>query len=125
MPPRPPVYVNRLVAAKRAALKGKREPKTAQASGDHNRPHSRARGYDRTWEKLRIMHLNAEPFCRMCAEEGVSTPADMVDHILTVEERPDLRLVDSNLQSLCNSHHSGAKQRADRARRRGRGSTPT
>lgn len=32
-------------------------------------------------------------------------PATEVDHILTVEERPDLRYVYTNLQSLCHDHH--------------------
>jgi 5-methylcytosine-specific restriction protein A len=114
VPPRPPVYTNPLLA------KAPVRAKSAKASGDEARPHSRARGYDRTWERLRLMHLNEEPFCRMCAEEGVVTPADMVDHVITIEERPDLRLDPENLQSLCNPHHASRKQRLDRARARAR-----
>lgn len=117
MPPRPPVYRNPLLAHPARP----RERKSAKASGDHARPHSRARGYDRTWERLRLMHLNAHPYCVMCRErEGRDVPADTVDHKVTIEERPDLRLDPDNLQSLCAPCHSRWKQREDKARRRAR-----
>lgn len=114
MPKRPPVYVNRVVAHNRAMRP--REPKTAQASGDHNRPHSRARGYDRTWERLRRMHLNEHPFCVFCERKGRVTVATVADHIQTIEEAPERRLDPTNIQSLCAPCHNGEKQRLDRAR---------
>lgn len=118
MPPRPPSYRNPLLALPGARP---REPKTAKASGDHARPHSRARGYDRTWERLRKMHLNANPYCVMCKDrDGRDVPADTVDHRITIEERPDLRLDQDNLQSLCAPCHSSRKQREDRRRKRER-----
>ena len=45
---------------------------------------------------------------------GRVTPATMVHHIVTIEERPDLRLVWENIMSLClDCHglkHSGEMQ---------------
>lgn len=118
MPRKPPVFVNAVVARNRAARP--RERKTARQSGDHNRPHSRARGYDRTWERLRRRHLNANPWCAECLKRGVVTPATVGDHVITIEERPDLRLDPANIQSLCASCHSSIKQRQDVARKRAR-----
>ncbi len=73
----------------------------ANASADGGRPSAGRRGYDRDWRELRADHLRREPYCRLCAQRGVTQPARIVDHILAIAERPDLRLVDSNLQSLC------------------------
>jgi 5-methylcytosine-specific restriction protein A len=39
------------------------------------------------------------------SDKGRITPAVLVDHIIPVEERPDLRLVEDNLQSLCRPCH--------------------
>jgi 5-methylcytosine-specific restriction protein A len=78
------------------------------------------RGYDATWRRLRRVHLVGEPYCRMCAAAGRIVVADVVDHIIPVRVRPDLRLDISNLQSLCASCHDGAKSRDDN-RRYGRG----
>lgn len=118
MPRKPPVFVPPLVALgrERRAL----EIKPPKNHGDDNRPHSRARGYDRTWEKLRAMHLAEEPYCRRCGERGIVTPADMVDHVVTIDEDPTRRLDPANLQSLCDPCHSGPKQRADKRRAKAR-----
>lgn len=119
MPPLPPVYVPPLVAAGRRARRA--AVKTAKASGDDRRGHSRARGYDRTWERLRRMHLAEHPLCAYCLKRGVSTLATVVDHIEPIEEAPERRLDPSNLQSLCKPHHDSTKQREDKRRRRARG----
>jgi 5-methylcytosine-specific restriction protein A len=76
------------------------------------------RGYDDTWRKLRIMHLAREPLCRFCAEKGIVEPAEVVDHIETIEARPDLRLDDRNLRSLCVACHNRrtAEDQAARSR---------
>ena len=116
MPPRPPRYVNPALTASRAMRP--REPKTAKASGDENRPSSHARGYDRAWSRLRAWFLTGNPWCRMCDEKGRAVPALIADHVLTIEERPDLRLDPTNLQSLCGPCHSSVKQRQDKRRKR-------
>ena len=65
------------------------------------RPNTRARGYDRDWERLRRWHLNQEPLCRYCKEAGRVTPGSVVDHIVPIREAPERRLDPSNLQTLC------------------------
>ena len=63
------------------------------------------RGYDTQWKKLRQWHIENEPLCRHCRERGITRAAEEVDHIESVNSRPDLRLEPSNLQSLCRSCH--------------------
>lgn len=55
----------------------------------------------RAWRKLRDQVVREEPVCRLqfpgiCT--GVSTTGD---HIIAVEERPDLALVRSNVRGVC------------------------
>jgi len=77
------------------------------------------RGYDWSWRKLRVQFLQRHPLC-MCPEcdEGRKrvTLAEVVDHIQTIEDRPDLRLAWSNLRSMSKAHHD-----AHTARTRGWG----
>lgn len=60
---------------------------------------------------LRLKHLSSHPFCVVCREEGKTTiecvpkPA-IVDHIRPHRGRPELFFDESNLQTMCKSHHS-------------------
>lgn len=68
---------------------------------------SSARGYDSVWRRARLLCLRSEPLCRECMKEGIfDSPTTQVDHIIPIAQRPDLRLVRSNLQGLCDRHHS-------------------
>ena len=51
-----------------------------------------------------------EPLCRHCLRDGRVVAATLVDHIIPLSEAPDLRLVRSNLQSLCSRCHSSKTQ---------------
>jgi 5-methylcytosine-specific restriction enzyme A len=73
---------------------------------DRKRPSSPRRGYDAAWRRARDAQLAREPLCRMCREVGMLAQATVVDHIQSVQERPDLRLEPSNLRSLCSAHHN-------------------
>lgn len=84
---------------------------TPRTQTDRWRGSSTARGYDRAWQAVRLSHLKAEPLCRLCGDEGRLTAAAVVDHIQTVADRPDLRLDDANLQSLCKPHHDARTAR--------------
>jgi 5-methylcytosine-specific restriction protein A len=64
------------------------------------------RGYDRNWQKLRLVILNRDPFCLFCQRENKLTASTQVDHIKPISERPDLRLDPANLRGLCESCHS-------------------
>ena len=79
------------------------------ARADRNRPTAKARGYDADWQKLRANFLTVYPSCRRCG-----AAATLVDHIISVRKAPHRRLDPSNLQSLCTSCHSGAKQSEER-----------
>jgi len=60
------------------------------------------------------MVLADEPLCRLCDQQGRVTAATVVDHIIRIKVRPDLRLDMSNLQPLCKSCHDSAAQSRDR-----------
>ena len=71
-----------------------------QASSDR-RPNANRRGYDKEWAKVRNEFIDENPFCNKC-----QAAAKMVDHIIPIYVRWDLRLDKSNLQSLCWSCHN-------------------
>lgn len=71
---------------------------------DKQRPSSSKRGYNRAWRKLRRMFLSLHPFCEFCKPK--LTAATEVDHIQPVSDHPELRLVVTNLRSLCKPCHS-------------------
>lgn len=108
MPMRPPVH-RPFPSAK---------PRQAAADFDARRGSSWQRGYNTEWRKLRRMHLASEPLCRFCFEKGLLVAADTVDHIIRIAVRPDLRLDDTNLRSLCGPCHSEMTAREDAEGRR-------
>ena len=99
---------------------GERCPKVAardaerKASFDKKRPNARARGYDAEWERARAEWLAAYPSCVRCGQK-----ATLVDHKVPVRLAPHRRLDRTNFQSMCTTHHSGAKQREERRNLRG------
>jgi 5-methylcytosine-specific restriction protein A len=85
--------------------------KPATRIADRFRGSACKRGYDRAWQKVRAVHLQREPLCRFCFEQGTLRPADVVDHVQTINERPDLRLDRANLRSLCKPCHDARTAR--------------
>lgn len=76
---------------------------------DQRRPSREARGYDRDWYRFRALFLKDNPIC--CC--GCGQPAQVVDHIQTIRERPDLRLVASNCRPMtkrCHDRHTARAQ---------------
>ena len=58
--------------------------------------------YDSTlWKKARHKKLYNDPYCNSCGKIATE-----VDHIISIKERPDLRLTSSNFASKCKSCHS-------------------
>lgn len=57
------------------------------------------------WQKVRRSHLHRHPWCVVCAQLGIKTYAQEVDHI-EPERFGGGRFAPINLQSLCISHHS-------------------
>jgi 5-methylcytosine-specific restriction protein A len=65
----------------------------------------------RAWQILRRDQFQAEPFCRMCAEDGnPSIPATVCDHVTPHRGDRALFFDPANLQSLCDFHHDKSKQ---------------
>ncbi len=69
------------------------------------RPSATQRGYDRTWQRLAALVLAEEPLCRRCHEAGRTQAAELVDHIVPLNEG-GARLDRSNLQPLCRTCHA-------------------
>jgi 5-methylcytosine-specific restriction protein A len=68
---------------------------------DRCRPNARRRGYNNRWERTRVAHLQAHPWCHVCGRRATD-----VHH---VDGRGPLgpRGHDpTNLESLCHSCHS-------------------
>lgn len=59
----------------------------------------------RTWRKFRATFLEKNPLCVECEAEGVVTVANVVDHIIPINAG-GAELDESNMQSLCITHHN-------------------
>lgn len=69
--------------------------------------------YDtKAWKQRRLYQLGLEPLCRFCMVIGNVTPATVADHMVPHRGDPDL-FFNGELQSLCSSCHSSAKQREE------------
>ena len=88
-----------------------------EGSWRQDRRKTAERGYGGRWQKARKTFL-AKPenaLCRMCQEEGRVEAATVVDHVIPHEGDQALFWDTDNWQPLCASHHSGAKQSAERS----------
>lgn len=114
MPTRPPIH--------RPA--GSDAERRARAVRDRERqrlrPGSADRGYDAEWKRARAIHLANHPWCTV---EGCSERATDVDHVQSVQERPDLRLDPANFRSMCHRHHAQRTAREQGFARHGEGNS--
>ncbi len=69
------------------------------------RKNSHQRGYTRLHSKNRKAYLRENPLCAVCAKEGYSVPATVLDHILPFRGNIDLRDNPENWQGLCKTCH--------------------
>ena len=89
---------------------------------DESRGNAAERGYDATWRRLRLAFLAQHPICECddCQAGKLRlTAATVVDHIVSIEERPDLRLDWSNLRAMakrCHDRRTAKDQAFGRAR---------
>lgn len=81
------------------------QAKAKKTQADRRRGSASSRGYDADWRRLRLQFLAAHPLCLFCADADRVTAATVVDHIITIADRPDLRLDWSNLRPLCKECH--------------------
>ena len=70
------------------------------------------------WRKLRLIHLGADPLCRMCADEGRITAATVCDHIQPHKGDVALFYDPANLSSLCKPCHDRHKKREEMSGRK-------
>lgn len=105
MPTRPPIHQPHGVARTKAS--------------NHQAGSPSARGYDHAWRKLRLLKLAADPLCWWCLQEDRLVAAEVVDHIQSIVDRPELRMVMSNLRSGCASCHNAHTARSTAAGQRG------
>lgn len=65
----------------------------------------RERGYDSKWDRISIAFRKRNPCCLWCDQIGRDTLTDLVDHVIPVVDRPDLKYDWKNLLPLCVHHH--------------------
>jgi 5-methylcytosine-specific restriction enzyme A len=58
------------------------------------------------WRKLRGMFIRTNPVCIVCGRTGA-----VVDHIVRVNDNPDLALAWDNLQTMCHACHNSKSGR--------------
>lgn len=62
--------------------------------------------FTNTWRRLRDQYIKEHPLCCRCEQRGQVVLAELVDHIIEIEDNPDLKDSYSNLQSLCFRCHN-------------------
>lgn len=72
---------------------------------DANRKSPGRELYDWRWHKASRMYLHRHSLCAECLEEGITTVATVVDHIIPHHGDPELFWDESNWQPLCKMHH--------------------
>lgn len=68
------------------------------------------------WKRLRAAYIAAHPLCAECEAIGRTTPANIIDHVVEMEDDPSKALDWDNLRGLCTSHHN-SKTARERVRR--------
>lgn len=68
-----------------------------------------------SWRKLRLSQLKREPLCRFCKKLGIVTAGNTVDHIDRHSGDMDKFFNPCNLQTLCSTCHSSAKQKMEKS----------
>lgn len=75
----------------------------------------RDRLYNHKWRAARRVFLSMHPLCVMCEEEGRTTPATELDHIVKHDGDPVKFWDESNWQGLCAFHHRSVKAQMERS----------
>lgn len=80
---------------------------------DQRRSNSASRGYGHKWRMARARFLQLHPLCADCAKAGITTAAQVVDHIEPHKGDQYLFWNEANWQPLCQSCHSRKTARED------------
>lgn len=91
------------------------KPKNWKPNDSRSRESSEYRKlYGYRWQKARLLFLQHNPLCVMCLQEGLTTAADVVDHVVPHQGNEVLFWDNSNWQALCKRHHDSDKQKMER-----------
>lgn len=86
-------------------LPPKHNKKDPRKEYDKDRKPAHKRGYDSAWQKVRNLKLRLNPLCERCEKEGKIIMAEMVHHIIPIDQG-GARLGMENLESLCYNCHN-------------------
>jgi len=93
-----------------ATIRQRREYDRQRNAEEHRAIYKSAR-----WAKLRVMKIRANPFCELedvCVRRtGRPAPSTVVDHIESVQDRPDLAYDWDNLRACCKPCHDARTAR--------------
>ena len=80
---------------------------------DNRRGSASSRGYDSRWKKVRDRKIQHDPLCEChrCKEMDRHRMAEVVHHVKPIKTHPELRLVWSNLMSMCFDCHEVSEGR--------------
>ena len=87
-----------------------REPRIVQ--GGRKNPNNKFYTSKR-WRDLREQKLNADPLCVECMRNGITRLANVVDHIVPINQGGE-ELAWDNIQSMCQSCHNKKSGRESR-----------
>lgn len=65
----------------------------------------------RAWRDLSTLVAAKDPLCANCKRRGLVVIGTQRDHIVPRKERPDLALVESNIENLCDRCHAKKTRR--------------
>lgn len=77
------------------------------------RPSSTGRGYDARWQRARAQWLAVHPLCVACRQQGLTTAAEVVDHVVPHRGSERLFWDTGNWQSLCKPCHDEKTRRGE------------
>lgn len=80
---------------------------------EQTRKSSHARGYNHQWRASRLAFLAKNPLCVHCLAEGITTLANVVDHIIPHKGNQTLFWDMSNWQALCTPCHNRKTAKED------------
>ncbi|MCH7421472.1 HNH endonuclease [Shewanella sp. MM_2022_3] len=83
-----------------------------------NRPPRHSFYFTNTWKRLRDQWIRENPLCCRCEALGIVKLATIVDHIIEIQDNPDLKDDYLNLQSLCHACHNTKTGEAARERKK-------
>ncbi len=71
--------------------------------------------YGRRWRSARKAFLRDNPVCVMCQQDGIATPASVVDHMTPHKGDPGIFWDQDKWQPLCQPCHDRHKQRQEKS----------